>query len=157
MNKWFLIGILAIGGVLIMGETAVVLAARRESEFDDLIANASKRHGVPVALIKAFIRTESTFNPEAVNPGDPSAGLMQTTPATASAFLGRPVTLNDLKNPATSIEAGTRYIAHLIRRYPLDDAIQMYNTGEPRFKKGLRVPDYLAKVKKYLAYYEGKK
>lgn len=140
-----------------MGTASAVLAARRENEFDTLIMDASRRHGVPVALIKAFIRTESSFNPEAVNPGDPSAGLMQTTPPTASSFLGRPLTLDDLKNPATSIEAGTRYIAHLIRRYPLDDAIQMYNTGEPRFKKGLRVPDYLAKVKKYLAYYEGKK
>lgn len=134
----------------------VVLAARREHDFDDLIREASVNYGVPMSLIKAIIRNESTFNPEAVNPSDPSAGLMQTTPYMASAMLGYKVTLEDLKDPQKAITAGTKYLDYLLnkRKYPFDDAIQMYNLGEPKFKKGYRAPEYLANVKRYLAYYE---
>lgn len=131
----------------------VTQAASHEHDFDTLIAEASATHGVPVALIKAIIRTESSFNAAAVNPADPSAGLMQTTPATASAMLGRTVTLEELKNPKTAITAGTKFISLLLRKYPHDDAIQMYNLGETRFRKGKRAPDYLEKVLRYEAYY----
>lgn len=132
-----------------------ILAASKENDFDDLISRASIKHRVPVSLIKAIIRTESSFNPSAVNPSDPSAGLMQTTPATAGAFLGRPVTLEELKNPALSIEAGTRFLGYLLAKYPEEAAIQMYNLGETKYRKGVRVPDYLAKVRKNLEYYAG--
>lgn len=150
MSKIILIGAIALGGLL-MAEP--ILAARRENDFDGLIQKASVKNKVPVALIKAVIRTESSFNPSAVNPSDPSAGLMQTTPATASAFLGRPVTLEELKDPALSIEAGTRFLGYLLAKYPEDAAIQMYNLGETKYRKGARVPEYLAKVRKNLAYY----
>lgn len=130
-----------------------VQAARREHEFDELIKDASYRHNVPVALIKAIIRVESAFDPNAVNLSDPSAGLMQTTPATASAVLGHKVDIAGLKNPVVSIEAGTRFLAYLVKRYPLDDAIQMYNLGETKFKRGVRASVYLSKVKQAMAYY----
>ncbi|MBI5970579.1 MAG: lytic transglycosylase domain-containing protein [Deltaproteobacteria bacterium] len=134
-----------------------VQAARRENDYDSLILKASEGHGVPVALIKAIIRTESNFNPEAVNPADPSAGLMQTTPPTARAMLGRYVSIEDLKDPATSIEAGARFLSHLIKHYPLEDAIQMYNLGETKFlRKGIRAPEYLERVKGFLAHYSGR-
>lgn len=138
-----------------MTET-VVLPARRENDFDGLIEQAALTYRVPKALIKAIIRTESTFDPGAVNPADPSAGLMQVTPKTASAMLGRPVTIEELKRPEVSITAGTKFLGYLLERYPLEDAIQMYNLGETKFRKGSRVPEYLARVKKYLAYYQGK-
>lgn len=155
MKKWVVIVIITIAGLLIMTDTVILLAARREDEFNDLIDGASSISGVPKPLIKAIIRTESDFNPDAVNPSDPSAGLMQTTPATATVMLGYHVTVEDLKDPRTSIVAGTKYLAYLLARYQLDDAVQMYNLGEGKFRKGLRAPDYLAKVKRFYAYYGG--
>ena len=154
MDRWILIGIVIGGGLFLMADSAVVQAARREHDFDELVREASVNYGVPMSLIKAVIRNESGFNPEAVNPSDPSAGLMQTTPYMASQMLGYHVTLEDLKDPQTAITAGTKYLAYLANRYPLDDAIQMYNLGETKFRKGLRAPVYLANVKRYLAYYE---
>lgn len=157
MKGWHVVAIIVViaGGVFFMAKS--VQAARREHEFDGLIMGASEAHGVPVALIKAIIRTESNFNPEAVNPADPSAGLMQTTPPTARAMLGRYVSIEDLKDPATSIEAGARFLSHLIKHYPLEDAIQMYNLGETKFlRKGIRAPEYLERVKGFLAHYSGR-
>ena len=36
--------------------------------YDDLIKLASRRHGVPAALVKAVIHAESAFDPRAVSP-----------------------------------------------------------------------------------------
>lgn len=65
------------------------------------------------------------------------------------------ITLENLKDPQTSIHAGTKFLGYLIKKYPLDDAIQMYNLGETKFRKGLRSQEYLKKFKAAYAYYGG--
>jgi len=109
---------------------------------------------VDPALVKAIVRVESNFIASAVNPTDPSAGLMQTTPALASAMLGRQVTTEELKNPTLSISAGTAFLSYLVDRYPLQAAIQMYNLGETKYRRGVRVPGYLARVMRYYREYQ---
>lgn len=84
--------------------------------FGQLCAASARKHGVPVELIVATIATESGGNPNARRPeptiNDESVGLMQTLVKTARGATGRSsLTGNDLLDPATSIDAGTAYIA----------------------------------------------
>lgn len=159
MKKAIAVSLLIVGGVILLTDNPVsarmpVMYDSNPGTYDELIKRISADYGVPLNLTLAIIRQESNFRADALNPSDPSAGLMQTTPATASAMLGRVVTLENLKDPATAITAGVKYLAHLIHRYhDMDAVIQMYNLGETKYNKGYRVPSYLASVKKYMDFY----
>jgi soluble lytic murein transglycosylase len=72
-------------------------------------------YDVDPALVFAFMRVESQFNPSAVSPAG-ARGLMQLMPATAAAmdsrtFRGR---LDLLLEPEINVTLGQRYIRHLI-------------------------------------------
>lgn len=106
----------------------------RENDFDSLIRDAARRHGVPFALIKAVIAQESGFNPGAIR-GEPhladaSRGLMQVLYSTALAngYKGEPSGLFD---PAANIEAGTAYLVDLLDRSKsgMRGAVSAYNGG----------------------------
>jgi soluble lytic murein transglycosylase-like protein len=96
-------------------------------EVHALIASASRRHGVPTALVKSIVATESNFRCDAVSSRG-SIGLMQLLPSTARQYGA------DARVPAQNIDAGTRYLRFLIERYrhsnsPLKNAIAAYNAG----------------------------
>lgn len=97
------------------------------SPYEGLILAASDRHNVPVALIKAIISQESNWIADAVNPADPSYGLMQLN-ARYWTIGGQPIF-----DPAQNIDTGTGFLADLIRRYGPDLApvISAYNAGHP--------------------------
>lgn len=121
---------------------------------DPIIEKASRRHGVDVSLIKAVIKAESNFNPNAVSHAG-AKGLMQLMPGTARA-LG----VNDSFDPEQNIMAGTRFLGDLLNRYngDLDSALAAYNWGPGNVdKRPDRLPretrDYLVQVKRlYTAY-----
>jgi hypothetical protein len=86
------------------------------TRYGDRCKAAATEYGVPIELIIATIATESSGNPNARRPeprlGTESVGLMQTLVTTARQVLGMAnLTADDLLNPATSIRAGTAYIA----------------------------------------------
>jgi len=137
--------------------------------YADIILMSSRTWGVPSALIRAVIRTESNFNPNAINSQaaktvtktDDSYGLMQVGLMTAQNF----GLVKDYKNPSqyeisnlmfaqNNINAGTRELSRLLGKYPFDTAVQMYNVGEAGFNKGYRAPDYLTKVKGFYNEYK---
>ncbi|WP_189388923.1 lytic transglycosylase domain-containing protein [Buttiauxella sp. B2] len=100
---------------------------------------ASKMYGVPVELIIATIATESGGDKNARRPepqiNDESVGLMQTLVKTARGALGRPsLSGDDLLDPATSIEAGTAYIAHqrFVTHFDPPKVAAAYNAGSLR-------------------------
>jgi soluble lytic murein transglycosylase-like protein len=109
----------------------VVAAEKRVAlkleEVHALIASASRRHGVPTALVKSIVATESNFRCDAVSSRG-SIGLMQLLPSTARQYGA------DARVPAQNIDAGTRYLRFLIERYrhcnsPLKNVIAAYNAG----------------------------
>ncbi|OQX04381.1 MAG: hypothetical protein BWK73_36365 [Thiothrix lacustris] len=75
------------------------------------IKKAANRYSVNPSLITAVIATGSCFNHAYVAPKG-TVGLMQLQMATAKRFGA-----SDVFNPAANIDAGTRYLSYLLRRY----------------------------------------
>lgn len=127
------------------------------STIEKIVQEAAKKWHLDPALIKAHISVESSGDPEAVNPRDPSYGLMGITPILAQTYgyiwNYRSVSSHDIeviKNPFNNVDIGSHFISYLHGKYDFDTATQMYNCGEQGFKNGVRVPEYLAKIKKAL-------
>ena len=128
---------------------------------DAIIAENAKRYSVDPALIRAFIKVESDFNPNAVNPSDPSYGLMQITPMLAEDYgivrdYHNPTEaeIAMIKVPSTNVRIGTWQISRLLSDYIFEIAVQMYNVGITGYKKGVRASDYLAKITRYYNEYK---
>lgn len=126
------------------------------SWLDPIIAKASRRYGVDVGLIKAVIKAESNFNPQAISHAG-ARGLMQLMPATA-----RSLGVNDSFDPVQNVMAGTRFLSDMLQRYngDIDSALAAYNWGPGNVdKRPDRLPretrDYQAKVKQLYASYNG--
>jgi len=100
-------------------------AGADESAFDALITEASSRYNVDPALIRAVIRAESSFRPDAVSTAG-AKGLMQLMDETAQ-WLG----VTDPFDPRQNIDGGTRFLSWLLRKYDgnLLSALAAYNAG----------------------------
>jgi len=102
------------------------------------IALAALEHGVDPALVRAVMHAESAFRPNVVSHKG-AQGLMQLIPATAERF-----GVQDAFDPAQNINAGTRYLAWLLRRF--DGNVQLaaagYNAGEGAVDRFKGVPPY---------------
>jgi soluble lytic murein transglycosylase-like protein len=121
---------------------------------DPIIEKASRRYGVDVSLIRAVIKAESNFNPNAVSHAG-ARGLMQLMPATA-----RSLGVNDSFDPEQNVMAGTRFLGDLLNRYngDLDSALAAYNWGPGNVdKRPDRLPretrEYLVNVKRLYSSY----
>lgn len=123
---------------------------------DPIITRASRKYGVDAGLIKAVIKAESDFNPQAVSHAG-ARGLMQLMPATA-----RSLGVSDSFDPEQNVMGGTRFLKELLQRYDgnVDAAVAAYNWGPGNVDKR---PDhlpretraYLARVKQLYASYIG--
>lgn len=106
--------------------------------WDGVIAKAGRTYGVEPGLVKAVVHAESLFDLYAVSHKG-AQGLMQLMPATAQ-HLG----VEDPFNPWQNIEAGTRYLRYLMRRFEGDTklALAAYNAGERVVRRFGGVPPY---------------
>jgi len=106
--------------------------------FRELIEAASAQYKVDADLIASVIAVESNFEPKAISRRD-ARGLMQLLPETA-ARLG----VKDVFDPRENIDAGTRYLGDLLKRYDnnLALALAAYNAGPEKVEKFGSVPPY---------------
>lgn len=101
------------------------------------IRRAAQRHGVDAFLLAAMVEAESSFDPQALSHRG-AQGLLQVMPETA-AELG----LVDATDPLQNLDAGARYLKHLLRRF--DDvtlALAAYNAGPAKVRQFRGVPPY---------------
>lgn len=117
---------------------AVVLSP---ATLDPIILEMSAKYNIEPAWIKAHIKAESNWDVNAsrfeAHKSDASWGLMQLLLATAREVLGNPnLTITQLTQPRVNIEAGTKFLSQLWRRFGnMRDAIAAYNAGSPRIDK----------------------
>lgn len=99
---------------------------RREGAFDDIIEEAAATYDVPFAFVKAVIRVESNFQPNAVSKAG-AMGLMQLMPRTAASL-----NVTDAFDPRQNIYGGTKFLRILIDRYDGDINLILaaYNAGD---------------------------
>jgi len=114
-----------------------------ELKMSPIIHGVSEKYNEDVHLVKAIIRVESSFKPNAVSKNGSCKGAMQLSKATAKKF-----GVSNVFDAQQNIEGGVRYLSHL-RSIFGDDLFRIvasYNVGEGRvYKKS--VP---AVAKKYV-------
>ncbi len=107
-------------------------------------------YGVDQALVNAFIRQESRFDPHARNRRSGASGLMQLMPRTASS-LNKNVSYSKnnselLLDPETNISLGRQYISHLLGQRRIGGNLFLvaaaYNAGPGNLAKWQKQIDY---------------
>lgn len=125
-------------------------------EFDSIISEASQKYGVDEGLIRAVIRQESGFNPQATSCCG-AQGMMQLMPETA-AELG----VKNAYDAKDNIMGGTKYLSRLLSQFDgnMTKAIAAYNAGPGAVQQHGGVPPYPETqnyVDKVLGYYQENK
>ena len=147
--------------VKVLRPADVRVPAPRPPEFtmNEIIRAVARKHKVKAAFVKSIIAAESAFKPQAVsNKG--AIGLMQLMPATAREYGAADPTI-----PEQNMDAGTRYLSWLLRRYSrkhdqLRWTIAAYNAGPGAVERYRGIPPYretrtyVARVMKYFNKYK---
>lgn len=112
-----------VGNVVVTSEDFRVVP--RENRFDHLIAEAATTYGVDMDLIRAVIRAESNFNPQAKSPVG-AQGLMQLMPALQQDF-----GIENPFDPRENVMGGVRYLRKLLDLHGGNVALALasYNAG----------------------------
>lgn len=105
---------------------------------DYLIYKYSRQYSVDPSLIRAVMRHESGFNPQAVSPKG-AQGLMQLMPGTA-ALMG----VRNPFDPEQNIAGGVGYLRYCLDRfqYNVPLAVAAYNAGPAAVAKFASIPPY---------------
>ena len=111
-------------------------------KYTEYVEKYSDAYGVPEDIIYAVIRTESSFDKNAISSAStPAHGLMQLTEETyfwIAEMLGENPSAFDIYDPETNIKYGVYYLSFLYNRYKIwDTAFAAYNAGPGNVDKWL--------------------
>jgi len=124
------------------------------TDYDKDIMVVSEKHDVDPYLVKAVIKAESNFDPNAVSPKN-AQGIMQLIPHTASNY-----GVDNPFNAKENMEGGVEHLSDLLNYFDGDLKLSLaaYNAGKGAvIKHGFTIPpypettEYIAKV---LGYYK---
>lgn len=117
-------------------------------KYSKFVEEQSEIYEVDKALVYAVIRTESSFDPEAVSEIG-ARGLMQITKSTfewAQMKMGKEFSddsYDDLFDPETNIKYGTFLLSAFIKEFgSVDNALCAYHAGWGNAKSWLKDPEY---------------
>ncbi len=108
------------------------------ADIDSAIEEAAARHNVDPNLVRAVVKVESNFNPNAVSRKG-AMGLMQLMPSTA-----RQLKVNNPFDPEQNVDAGVRHLKQLLESYGGDIKLTLaaYNAGAGAVARSSGVPRY---------------
>ncbi len=114
-------------------------SSARYTRYDKFIYGAARLYKIPVALIRAVIESESSYDPRVVSSAG-AKGLMQLMPLTAKAM-----GVTDVFDPRENIYGGTRYLRVLANTFNgnLVLTVAGYHAGPGAVARYKGVPPYL--------------
>lgn len=135
-------------GILKNGMKAV------KEDMDSIFEEAASLYQIPVKLLRAVAKAESSFNPNAVSKAG-AIGVMQLMPATA-----RSLGVSDPYDARQNILGGAKYLKQNLDRFQgnVSLALAAYNAGPGSVTKYGGIPPYKETqnyVKKIMADYTG--
>ena len=145
--------VLIIAASLLFGFAydAVISAVERwehPRDYAEFVTKARGQHQlfIPESLIFAVIKTESSFDPDAVS-SDGAVGLMQLLPSTfediSDNFLFENLPDEMIYDPETNIRYGVFYLSWLYPKYGnWDTVLAAYNAGLTNVNMWLEDPEY---------------